>query len=105
MEATIEQALSSADGENVISFVPDNSRAIALVDLDTLKRLLVRLGSTSFFVSRDLLIEKLKSTTTMNEMLSVIDDELAFRATIKLVEEHSKSTETKKSQASLRNVV
>lgn len=88
-QSAYEQVLSSANGENIVSFVPENSRAIAIVDLKVLKKLVKQLPSVPLTTIKNALANEILDTDTLNELMELLEDEIAFHKSVNDIQEFS----------------
>ena len=75
------------NGKQVIDFTPGDARAMALVDLEVLKRLTDLLGKKSFTDTRHSLREKIMGTNDLSNLVSVCEDFVAFHKSVNLIQE------------------
>lgn len=75
------------NGKQVIDFTPGDARAMALVDLEVLKRLTDLLGKKSFTDIRHSLREKIMGTNDLSNLVSVCEDFVAFHKSVNLIQE------------------
>ena len=75
------------NGKQVLDFTPGNARALALVDLEVLKRLTDLLGKKSFTDIRHSLREKIMGTNDLGHLVSVCEDFVAFHQSVNLIQE------------------
>lgn len=91
MNQNVETIISQADGKNVISFVPDNSRSIAIVDLKVLLKLVTQLPSVPLDKIKEALIHEMQDTLNIEEYIALLEEEIAFHKSVNLIEEHNTS--------------
>ena len=77
------------NGKQVIDFTPGDARAMALVDLEVLKRLTNMLDKVSFTDTRHSLREKIMGTNDLSNLVSVCEDFVAFHKTVNMITEYS----------------
>ena len=75
------------NGKQVIDFTPGDARAMALVDLEVLKRLTNMLDKVSFTDTRHSLREKIMGTNDLSNLVSVCEDFVAFHKSVNLIQE------------------
>jgi hypothetical protein len=75
------------NGKQVIDFTPGDARAMALVDLEVLKRLTNMLDKVSFTDTRHSLREKIMGTNDLSNLVSVCEGFVAFHKSVNLIQE------------------
>jgi len=82
-----EQRFVDVNGEQVLDLTPDYDRALALVDLEVLKRLASLLPSANLHrIKRDF-IESVRDTENIEQFTAILSEELAFHTTVNVIKE------------------
>lgn len=68
-----------------VSFVPEVTGELAIVDLRVIKRLASYLPKAPFANIKHTLISKISETTEIEEMVEILEDEIAFRRSVDLI--------------------
>jgi len=72
--------------ENAVSFVPELiTGQLAIVDLNTLQRITSMLSTATFYQVREQFIEGLKATKSLEEMVDLSKQEVAFHETCNMI--------------------
>jgi hypothetical protein len=89
MNPNITKALEATDGNNVISSVPDKSRAIALVDLNVLRKLVSYLPTVPLDSIKAALKAEIDNQQDLERLTSLLEEEIAFHKSVNLIQEYS----------------
>lgn len=73
----------------VLNLQPSTSRKLALIDLDTLKRLTNHLPSVGFNTIKQVLVEKILEKETLPELVEEIRKEYNFHKTVNLIDSYT----------------
>mgnify|MGYP003638817953 FL=1 len=86
-----EQRFVDVNGAQVMDLTPDYDRALALVDLDVLKRLTKLLPTANIYDITQGMISNLRDVQSIEEYVAILSKELAFHTTVNLINEVNKS--------------
>lgn len=79
---TIEQ---NGVKKEIISFVPEITEQMALVDLNVLKRITSYLPKVDFFDIKHKVIDQLRATEKLEDFVDIMADEVAFHRSVNLI--------------------
>lgn len=91
MNATITNNGTDERSQAVV-LVPKFGGKLAIVDLNTIKRLAAMLPKANLDEIRSDLIHKLRLCSTLDEHLQVIEEELAFHRSVNMITEYEEPT-------------
>tara|TARA_R110001606_G_scaffold206490_1_gene354188 strand:+ start:139 stop:450 length:312 start_codon:yes stop_codon:yes gene_type:complete len=86
-----EQRFVDVNGAQVMDLTPDYDRALALVDLDVLKRLSNLLPKANIHDIKHDMMSKLSDVQSIEEYVAILSKELAFHTTVNLINKVNKS--------------
>jgi hypothetical protein len=84
---TEQVTIKHEDGttQTVTSLAPGLEGELAIVFLDTLKRLTKNLSTTNFMAIRNAMLDMIRECNTLEEMCAVMENELKFHKTVNLI--------------------
>ena len=80
--------LDIGNGRTAISFVPEDSKELAIVHLSTIRRLSANLKKVPLQFIKDNLKDAIDMSRNLEEVCSVMSEELAFHESINLIEKY-----------------
>lgn len=72
----------TVEGKQVISFLPENTRMGALVDLAVLQRIARYLPNVDIYTLKDRFISKVHDCQSLEDLITLMEDETAFHKTV-----------------------
>ncbi len=76
-------------GRTAISFVPEDSKDLAIVHLSVIKRLADLLPKANLREIKIIFKEKVEDTQNMIQFVNVLSEELAFHESVNLIKEYN----------------
>lgn len=102
MNKNYEQALSSVDGETVISFVPDGTEKLAIIPLAILQRLADLLPKTNLEQYKTIACDAIGRSKDLKTIVTFYEQEVSFHNSVNLIQEYT--AEQLKSALEKRNI-
>ncbi len=83
----MENIILLQDGREVVNLCPESNRKLAVVDMKVLERLIEFLPSVYLYTIKGNLCSKINSQKSLEGIVEVMEDEIAFRKSVNIMKE------------------